>query len=461
MRSRPFYLLVTFWGERYREWFCRYALASFLAPGNIAVLQGTDSKFLICTTPADWTALQTHPAFLALKQYVEPVYFESTEVAKVDPSFAKYARMSMGHKKLAERCFADRAYGIFTNVDSIYPDGTIREIVRLAGLGKKVVWCTAVRFDMDGIDAALGARGMLRVGAPIVLSKREAVRLGLANLHRETMAGDWDSPFFGELALQHGRQHFATCCFWRIPREHGLVIITHNWAPVLVDYGSLPKHDATTLDHWAIDGDYVFKNFGKVGDFLHIARDSDELFLLGMTPANEMVPRLDSRWWKRVPIIADWAKRCILNHTVFDRYTDPLRREVYPTLVRWHADDISESWSAIEDGAKRIIDRCMRHDYRGAWRSGSRDIEAFFYPLIYALPQRIPATRHWVVYTLPRHANDFIRGRLSARRLILSLTRPLPQPFDRYARSAISIALGDRDEIWRVRCKLASLRRRK
>src|SRR5690348_3095390 len=58
----PFYFIVTFWGKRYREWFCRYPLASLLAEGNIPSLRDKGHcRFVICTSPADWRALQRDP----------------------------------------------------------------------------------------------------------------------------------------------------------------------------------------------------------------------------------------------------------------------------------------------------------------------------------------------------------------------------------------------------------------
>lgn len=389
MPSRPFYLLATFWGERYRRWFCRFAVASFLAPNNVPLLRGTGSKFLICTTDEDWAALQEDASFRALRQYIEPVHLLLPEGGSTGWTSIKYGRMSIGHKLMSQRCHADNAYGIFTNVDSLYHDGTIKAVMRLAELGRKVVWATAIRFDLDAIERELAAQGRLVPGKPIVLPNREAVALGLRHLHREAMCGDWDSAVFGELASQHGRAHFPTCCFWRVPRENGVVIVTHNWAPILLDYGALPDHDTTTLDHWAIDGDYIFKNFGATSDFLHIAQDSDELFMLGMTPADEMVPDMTERWWKTYPLVAEAAKGCILNHAYYDVYLDPLRRQVYPTLVRWHSRDLSAAWQPVEQRAAKLVARHTQTDYRLALARRRWSKEAFLYPLIYGFSRSL------------------------------------------------------------------------
>src|SRR5437763_8638478 len=74
---RPFYFTVVFWGAEYRGYFTDLLLASLLSPNNIPALKlERRSKFLIVTTRADWKAVQTHPLFRLLQQYVEPVWFE-------------------------------------------------------------------------------------------------------------------------------------------------------------------------------------------------------------------------------------------------------------------------------------------------------------------------------------------------------------------------------------------------
>src|SRR6266496_4540043 len=78
----PFYFIVTFWGQRYREWFCRFPLASLLSCKNIPALKNkNESRFLICTTFNDWEALQVERNFRRLTDYITPVFFEIPEVS--------------------------------------------------------------------------------------------------------------------------------------------------------------------------------------------------------------------------------------------------------------------------------------------------------------------------------------------------------------------------------------------
>jgi len=362
LRVPPFYFIVTFWGARYREWFCRFSLPSLLAPKNIPALSHLkECRFLICTTGEDWAALQREAIFTLLKEYMEPVFLESLPGP---PGEHKYSRMSRGHEALTIACHQARACAIYFAPDTLVPDGCVADAQRLVVAGKRVVLCTAIRFDMDGVEAELASRGLLKPGLPLVLSRRDAVNLGLHNLHPESLAGSWSAPNFGALSQEHTRTDFPVCCFWEVPGEDGTIIHTHNWAPFMIDFSSLPVHDTQPLQRWAIDGDYIHCNFGqaKLGEAIYVVDDSDEVILLGLTPRNEMVPPTKAGWLKSLPVLGEWTKGCLINQVVFDRYTDPLRIKIYSTSVKWHSRDVSSAWTGVEARAKQIMALYTQHD---------------------------------------------------------------------------------------------------
>jgi hypothetical protein len=116
-------------------------------------------------------------------------------------------------------------------------------------------------------------------------------------------------------------------------------------------------HDTTSFDGWAIDGDYIHRNFNgaRVGSQIIVVEDSDQVFLLGLTPRAEMVPSLKGSWWKAAPVIGPVMRGLILAAAVSDRYVDPLRREIYRIPVRWHGRDISPQWVRVERRARAVI----------------------------------------------------------------------------------------------------------
>ncbi|MBZ0092625.1 MAG: hypothetical protein K8F27_10460, partial [Sulfuricellaceae bacterium] len=333
----------------------RFTLASLLAPNNIPGLDDPHRcRFQICTTPADWNALQDDPMMVELRKFMQP---EFLEIAEEKAGAHKYRRMTDGHLALTRKCYRDGACAIYVAPDTIIPDGCIVELQRLFRKGKKVVLCTAIRFDLEGVEAELRRQGVLRSGAPLVLSRRDAVQVGLNNLHAESRAGNYDAGNFGELAPEHNRTNFPTCCYFEVPGEAGVVIHTHNWAPFMIDFSTLDRHDAAALERWAIDGDYNYCNFGATGvdRDIHIVRDSDSIILIGLTPGNEMVPSAKSQPIKTLPVIGDWTKGYMINRVVYDRQTDPLRRAIYPIPVRWHSRDIGPEWEEAEGRARGIM----------------------------------------------------------------------------------------------------------
>ena len=75
--DRPFYFIIVFWGQAFRNYFLECCLASILSPGNIPALNTSSrSKFLIATRPDDWAALRNAANFKLLERYVEPVFIE-------------------------------------------------------------------------------------------------------------------------------------------------------------------------------------------------------------------------------------------------------------------------------------------------------------------------------------------------------------------------------------------------
>ncbi len=272
--------------------------------------------------------------------------------------------MSRGHEALTVACHEARACAIYLAPDTVVPDGCVAAAQRLLVAGKRVVLCTAIRFDMDGVEAELSSRGLLKPGVPLVLSRRDAVDIGLRNLHPESRAGNWDVWNFGSISWKHTRIDFPVCCFWEVQRENGVVIHTHNWAPFMIDFSSLAVHNTEALQKWAIDGDYIHHNFGqdKLGEAVYVVDDSDDVILLGLTPRNEMVPPRRPALFKALPIVGEWTKGYLVNQVVFDKYTDPLRRKIYSTCVRWHSRDLSSAWAAVEARARKIMAAYTRCD---------------------------------------------------------------------------------------------------
>ena len=353
-RPTRFYFLTTFWGDRFRNYFCRFTLPSLLAPGNLPSLRHrTDARFIIATTKEDFRALCDEALFAQLREHIEvEVVWGSQQGSPTH----KYRRMAHGLRMLADACFEDKAFAISIPPDSLFPDGCVAEAQRLAlDEHHDVVLCPAIRFDMDGIDDELTRAGLLAQAKIISIPMRQAVALGLRHLHPESLASNWEAPNFARLHSDHQRRRFLTCCFWRVPGEEGLCIVTHNWSPFVVNYAALGEHDSSMLDGQAIDGEYIFRNFPQYTGAIHVVRDSDSLFLLGLTPRAEMAPAMDRAWFTRIGRLGNAIKGLILSGTVLDKGVDEYRRRLYTLYARWHARDLNGNWQAVERDIRSII----------------------------------------------------------------------------------------------------------
>ncbi len=360
------YFLATFWGERYRRILCRYALPSLISGGNLLALEEPrNARFVFATTAEDWRSLQVEPNFQLLISHIAAIFIE---IAPKPVAEHKYVRMSRGHAALTEKCFTDGAIGFIVYPDAIYPDGLVAEAQRLMRLGKQAIAYPGTRFEMEGIDSELSERGMLQPGRGFGLPRREAVAIALRHMHPEAKAANWNAPNFGRLHPAHGRRHFLTCCFWNVPGERGVITITHNWNPLAIDYTKLSRHSTATLDGRALDGNYLFDNFADDGlhTRVHIVDDSDSVFVIGLTPRDEMVPPLDRLWWRDWRSLREWSRGYILNRTVFDSAIDPLRRQTYRIQVRWHADELTPQWRVRAQEVDELIRRYVMHDLRSA-----------------------------------------------------------------------------------------------
>jgi hypothetical protein len=311
----------------------------------------------------DWTALEIEPIFALLKTYIEPVFLESYP-GPLDEY--KYYRMSRGHEALTGACYQAQACAIYFAPDTLVPNGCVAEAQRLVAAGKRVVLCTAIRFEMEGVENELIARGLLRQpNAPLTISSRQAVEIGLRNLHSESRAGEWEAPYFGELNQAHGRNQFPTCCYWSVPQEDGIVVFTHNWAPFVINFEGLPYHDATPFERWAIDGDYIYRNFKTARqEEIYVVDDSDTIIILGLTPRADMVTPVPDYFWQRWPTLGSWSKGFILNRALFGHHIDALRQRIYCIPVRWHSRDLSGCWKATEARARCILDEFTQRDLR-------------------------------------------------------------------------------------------------
>lgn len=338
--DRPFYFIVAFWGEVYCDYFLRLCLPALLSPGNVPSL-GRQAKLIVVTTVEDWAATIVHPTFALARGMIEPVHIE---IAPPNADDNKMNTMSAAHCLASDMAFADKALGVFLTPDLVLSDGSGAALARLAGEGRKVVLCGAVRFAWERFIPEMERTFGLRPGEPLVLPSRELTGMALRHLHSETKTYVWDDASFSTTPY---------ACLFRVADGSGYVVHSFSWAPLLVDYGALASHDTDTFDEWTLDGDYVHRNFPNPDD-VYVVRDSDEIMLVSFTKEAELHFRLWPHWLYLGPW-RDWCKVQILAKLYHGATVDPLKRNLFAQPVRWHGGEVTKSWVSTERRAAELL----------------------------------------------------------------------------------------------------------
>lgn len=347
---RPFYFMLSVWGDRFSGYLANLCVPSLLAPGNVPVLGPGSHKFLIACPREDWDRLVELPSIKEIARFLELVHLD---IPLPSPGVSATVHMGVGHKKMTERCFDDKAFGVALTPDLILSDGTVANLKEAVRRGESVVLCAALRFAeepfFDGllraghVDAMLSSGGGQRI---LALSGREMVRLGMPAFHSQTRSYQIDSPAFAE---------GSPAAIWRMPGGRGVLIHSLTWAPLLMDYAVVKRHDTTALDEWTMDGDYVAANFGDERE-IHVVDDSDEMMLISWAPSDDRPIDLRGdclrRWF---PSFCRWFNGIRLRYGVRTGRFDSLKRKVFLLPVRWHVDDLDEDWRDIEGRACRVV----------------------------------------------------------------------------------------------------------
>jgi len=337
--DRPFYFIVVLWGERFRNYFLDYCLASALSPGNIPALRKSRrSRFLIATRPEDWAAMRDTPVFRLLESYLEPVYIE---IPPCPPGRSGYQHMSIGHRIACETAHRDKAYAVILTPDCMLSDGSVARLQDLARNGTELVLTAALRFGEEPFLAHLRELGVLgdvtrgKDATPLVVTGRQMVYAAVNGFHSETLAYEWDAP---------GLMAISPAAWWRVPGEDGIVLHSLSWAPLLLDYGAIGDHDTSTFDQWTLDGDYLYNNTKRVKQ-MHVVQDSDELFLASWGPLAERAVTK-----ARFPFDKFLAGH-FFKQSFYSGFFDPLKRKLFFLPVRWHANPLNGKWDAVETHA--------------------------------------------------------------------------------------------------------------
>jgi hypothetical protein len=285
-----------------------------------------------------------------LERYVEPVFHE---IAPCPAGVAACLHMGAGHRAGLEMAYEAKAYPFVLQPDSIFSDGTISRLLELASQGIQLALVPVLRFAEEPFFENLQKLGVLprsRTGfaEPMKLNNRQLVGAALNSLHSETMAYEWDAPYFFD-------RPYAV--WWRVPNEQGIVVYAMSWAPLLLDFTAVPKHDTSTFDDWTFDGDYVHKNLGHIRN-VYLVLDSDEMFIASWAPAVDKPYSLTPQPALQLPFMGDLAKKARFRNWFYSGL-DSFKQEIFFHGARWHAESLNDNWPPIERRTLKTLLSCV------------------------------------------------------------------------------------------------------
>ena len=360
MQERPLYLINAFWGATYRRWFADFFLRSLLAPGNVAELAARPgSKLLLATTAEDWSALQAHPALLALRAHMEIVF---QPIATLDDrrgvafETTTYNHVGAAYAGLLDRAWRDQAIGIMFSPDLMISDGLVGAVLRRMEQGANLVFIPAWRSDETKLMAGLAREGLLahEADVPIALPPRRLAAVMASCIHKLESLRFWRNDTFHEV---------PSYSFWPV-EGNGWVMFGMSGVPC-VDYSQVVAHDVSRLASVSLDAYPAL--FQLAVPNIQVIADTDEGSIASWTPtAAEDWVDYKPRARLRIPGLRDFARCAILRayaQHVFFWGMNRANLAVYNQPLRLHGGDIDAAWLAVERRARRLVARAVGDMY--------------------------------------------------------------------------------------------------
>jgi hypothetical protein len=292
-------------------------LASLLGRGNLPDMpeaQRICSRLIIATREADVLHFRASPRFQAVEDLlaVKFLFFEPSRAQD-----SKMASMSLGHRRLLSDILPRRSVVLFLTADMIFAERSLHRCGQWLDRGIELVLIPALRFNEAKVLA-----GIRRDGIAISVGQRALARLAIHGPHSETLTYDWRSAAFA---------HNPTALVARSADRGLMVMHSLSWAPILMDYAAIRRHDGRTLKHWTMDGDYVSRNFGGVSEAARVVVDDSDTFLMvSLTSEEELsLPQGRQSVFRLFPRLASAIRRRRVRRFVASPAIDALKRALF------------------------------------------------------------------------------------------------------------------------------------
>ena len=340
---RPIDFMVPFWGDEYRSYVTDYLLPSLMAPNNFPLLDAMDGhRLLLATTREDWDAILRNEEFKRILPHVEPRFVEIgwPGHSQTDSTYQRYektiAHQELGRRSMLQVAYQDGHYASMICPDHIISDNFIASLLKRQRQGFRVVLMPMIRHEREGIMADLKMLGLTE------LTPRQMAWLSVRNIHPEMWPYDQDRPC---------PRWPCVFRYWRV--GNGIILHSFHAEMVLFDLAGLPENHLDCMQGSAFELEYFSANYNSKD--VYIVDDSDEFCMVSATPRGvNWAPSYmgdKSRLGRLCNIRQSWR-----------HFTErhPLKRSLFMTTVRWHADPLTEEWMEQERRIEWQIRRALR-----------------------------------------------------------------------------------------------------
>ncbi len=353
---RPLYVLVGFWGDRFRNYFLGFSLPSLLSGNNLGFLSKEDGhRLLVATTLEDWQELEASPLWAKLSSHVTPVLIP-VGLPEDSSDAGKFRHMTLGHRLLVNAALRDRALACQVMPDAMYTDGTIATALSRASQGADAVLTVAMRLKEEPLFRDLRIRNLLPgekfEQEVIQLKSRGVVDLAIKHLYDDCLLHDWDGRRF---------LRFPAFAFWRAGGG-GILIHSAYFAYILFDTAKIIEHNERSFDTACIENYWLSDNYPDPSR-ISVVEDSDDALVVSWTPTAPYTPPPTIPQWVHVLglswIWKGYRMRCMREYHVSIGDVQKANNIRFP--ICWHHDALDagtrdiEDWSVVRQRAKTVM----------------------------------------------------------------------------------------------------------
>lgn len=358
-QTTPIYFGVSVWGREFCESFVNCALASLLADGNIPALSNLSEKnlFIIYTTKSDWDWLVEQPMIKLLKQYIAVAFLEMPHITKEEYlqlnnslKSRKLYLMTLGHRQILNKMYADKAVGSIVISDSIYANNSIQSAYKHIANGKMAVMVFCPRFSTTALIDELRNSQYLRQDHPLSIDSRKLLEMAMRNLHIDMQMQDWNAPYLPEFLFETS---------WRLPDNAGLLFHTWTCWYSFINYARLSEHNIQSLDNNTIDGVYFGANL--ISKECHFITDSDEFTLISFSPHIDRKTKPIYNFFQTKKIL-EIIKIIFAKKTIFgtiNMQTDLFKLEFAKSPIYMHVKDLTPACFNLQSSTQAIMQKIL------------------------------------------------------------------------------------------------------